>query len=98
MENEKSVDDWELNSLAWELYWWVSFFKAAFFKGEPVPIPASSSHSFFLNFIRSCYRTYRRMYYQAEVPHHKKGRSYSAATGPPYPRWQQGRSPVVRSG
>jgi len=39
MENELSAD-WEMNNLAWELYWWVDFFNAVFFKGEPVPIPA----------------------------------------------------------
>jgi len=40
MENELSAIDWELNPLAWELYWWVSFFQVAFFKNEPLPIPA----------------------------------------------------------
>lgn len=40
MENELAACDWELNPLAWELYWWISFFQAAFFKGENVPIPA----------------------------------------------------------
>lgn len=42
MENEKSVNDWELNSLAWELYWWVDLFNIAFFKERPVPVPAIS--------------------------------------------------------
>ena len=42
MENEKNVDDWELNSLAWELYWWVDFFNIAFFKKQPVLVPAIS--------------------------------------------------------
>jgi len=42
MENEKSIDDWELNSLAWELYWWVDFFNIAFYKDQPVPIPVIS--------------------------------------------------------
>lgn len=40
MENELSAVDWELNHLAWELYWWVHFFQACFFKDTPVPIPA----------------------------------------------------------
>lgn len=39
-ENELSATDWELNALAWELYWWVDFFQIAFFGDEPVPIPA----------------------------------------------------------
>ena len=42
MENEKSVSDWELNSLALELYWWVDLFNIAFFKERPVPVPAIS--------------------------------------------------------
>lgn len=42
MENEKSVDDWELSGLAWELYWWLDFFNIVFFKSEPVPVPAIS--------------------------------------------------------
>ncbi|MBW1666968.1 MAG: hypothetical protein JRJ66_02725 [Deltaproteobacteria bacterium] len=42
MENEKNVMDWELNNLALELYWWVDFFNIAFFKEEPVPVPAIS--------------------------------------------------------
>ena len=40
MENELSSSDWEHNELAWELIWWVYFFNAYFFKGQPVPIPA----------------------------------------------------------
>ena len=40
MENELSATDWELNNLAWELYWWVDFFQIAFFKDQRVPIPA----------------------------------------------------------
>lgn len=40
MENELSATDWELNSLAWELYWFVDLFQAVFFKDQPVPIPA----------------------------------------------------------
>lgn len=40
MENELSATDWELNSLAWELYWFVDLFQIAFFKDKPVPIPA----------------------------------------------------------
>ncbi len=40
MENELSAIDWELWSLAQELYWWVHLFQAAFFKGAPVPLPA----------------------------------------------------------
>ena len=39
---EKSSDDWELNGLALELYWWVDFFNIAFFKNQPVPIPVIS--------------------------------------------------------
>lgn len=39
MENELSAD-WEMNNLAWELYWWVDFFNIVFFNGTPVPIPA----------------------------------------------------------
>ena len=39
MENELSATDWNLNPLAWDLYWWVDLFQAAFFKDEPVPIP-----------------------------------------------------------
>jgi len=40
MENELSAIDWELWGLAQELYWWVHLFQAAFFKDQPVPIPA----------------------------------------------------------
>lgn len=40
MENELSATDWALNSLAWELYWWVDAFQIMFFKHQPVPIPA----------------------------------------------------------
>ncbi|MGB6012977.1 MAG: hypothetical protein WBI57_17085 [Desulfobacterales bacterium] len=40
MENELSATEWALNSLAWELYWWVNAFQMMFFKHEPVPIPA----------------------------------------------------------
>ncbi len=39
-ENELSAQDWALNNLAWELYWWVDTFQIAFFKNQPVPIPA----------------------------------------------------------
>ncbi len=42
MENEKSVTDWELHNLAWELYWWVDLFNLAFFEGEKIPMPAIS--------------------------------------------------------
>ena len=42
MENEKEAHDWELNTLASELYWWVDFFNIAFFRDQPVPIPAIS--------------------------------------------------------
>jgi SprT-like family protein len=42
MENEKDALDWELNDLARELYWWVDFFNTAFFKSQPVPVPAIS--------------------------------------------------------
>jgi hypothetical protein len=40
MDNELEATDWELNSLAWELRWWIDFFNIAFFRDEPVPIPA----------------------------------------------------------
>ena len=40
MENELSAVDWELNELAWTLYWFVNLFQIAFFKEHPVPIPA----------------------------------------------------------
>ncbi len=42
MENEKNADDWLLNELAIKLYWWVDLFNIAFFKDQPVPIPAIS--------------------------------------------------------
>ena len=42
MDNEKNAHDWNLNQLARELYWWTDFFNAAFFKNQPVPIPAIS--------------------------------------------------------
>ena len=42
MENEKSVTDWELHDLAWELYWWVDLFNLAFFKEQRIPVPAIS--------------------------------------------------------
>lgn len=41
-QNEISVSDCELYSLAWELYWWVDFFNISFFKNEPVPVPVIS--------------------------------------------------------
>jgi hypothetical protein len=40
MENELAAVDWELNPLAWELYWWVHAFQIRFFADEPMPIPA----------------------------------------------------------
>ncbi len=40
MANELDAMDWELNSLVWDLYWFVDFFNIVFFKGESVPIPA----------------------------------------------------------
>lgn len=40
MENELNASDWRMNSLAWELYWWVDFFNIAFFQKQPVPVPA----------------------------------------------------------
>lgn len=40
MDNELTATDWELNGLVWELRWWIDFFNLAFFKAEPVPIPA----------------------------------------------------------
>jgi len=42
MENELAAHDWELNSLIWELSWWVQFFNIAFFKEQPVPVPVLS--------------------------------------------------------
>ncbi len=39
-ENELSTCDWNLNPLAWELYWWIDFFNIAFFRRQPVPTPA----------------------------------------------------------
>ncbi len=42
MENEKNAQDWALNDLARELYWWVDFFNIAFFKDQPIPVPALS--------------------------------------------------------
>jgi len=38
-QNELRAHDWELNNLAWELYWWVDFFNILFFKNQPSPIP-----------------------------------------------------------
>jgi len=40
MENEVDNSDWEMNTLASELYWWVDFFNAVFFRDELAPIPA----------------------------------------------------------
>ena len=40
MENELDAMDWELNSLVWDLYWFVDLFNMVFFKETPVPIPA----------------------------------------------------------
>lgn len=42
MENEKGAHDWALNALSVELYWWCDFFNIAFFKDQPVPVPALS--------------------------------------------------------
>ncbi len=42
MENEKNVSDWSLNTIAWELYWWVDFFNTAFFRDQPVSVPVIS--------------------------------------------------------
>jgi hypothetical protein len=42
MDNEKSIQDWELSSLARELYWWIDFFNIAFFKDQPIPVPVIS--------------------------------------------------------
>lgn len=42
MENEKSVTDWPLSNLAWQLYWWTDFFNIAFFKDQAVPVPVIS--------------------------------------------------------
>jgi hypothetical protein len=50
MENELEAHDWVLCDLSCELYWWVSFFQIAFFKHQPVPIPA-------LSFERNAIRT-----------------------------------------
>jgi len=41
-DNEINATDWPLNESARELYWWVDFFNATFFKEEPVPVPAIS--------------------------------------------------------
>ena len=40
MDNELSAADWEMNQLAWTLYWFVDFFNICFFKDQHVPIPA----------------------------------------------------------
>jgi len=40
MDNELNAIDWEMWGLAQELYWWVHLFQAAFFKGQPVHLPA----------------------------------------------------------
>lgn len=42
MENKVQGGNWEINSLSWELYWWVGFFNIAFFKATPVPEPVFS--------------------------------------------------------
>jgi len=42
MENELAASDWELNSLIWELSWFIQFFNIAFFKEQPVPLPVLS--------------------------------------------------------
>jgi hypothetical protein len=42
MENEKSAYDWDLDGLAWELYWWADFFNIVFFKDQSVSIPVIS--------------------------------------------------------
>ena len=42
MNNEKGAHDWVLNDLVWEIYWWVDFFNIAFFKEQPVSVPAIS--------------------------------------------------------
>jgi len=42
MDNELSAIDWEMNQLAWTLYWFVDFFNICFFKDQPVPVPAIS--------------------------------------------------------
>lgn len=42
MENELEAMDWPLHRLSCELYWWVDFFNLAFFKEQPVPVPALS--------------------------------------------------------
>ncbi|RJR10342.1 hypothetical protein C4588_03340 [Candidatus Parcubacteria bacterium] len=41
-ENELEANDWALNDLAWELYWWADLFNTAFFMKQPVPVPAIS--------------------------------------------------------
>lgn len=40
MENEIETTEWELNDLAWTLYWFVDLFNIRFFPDTPVPIPA----------------------------------------------------------
>jgi hypothetical protein len=42
MNNILETTDWQLNNLAWELYWWCDFFNMAFFKKHPVPVPVLS--------------------------------------------------------
>ena len=42
MENAKKANDWSLNKLASELYWWVHSFNIAFFEDQPVPLPVIS--------------------------------------------------------
>jgi len=41
-ENETIVTDWPLNKLAKDLYLWTDIFNSAFFKDNPVPVPAIS--------------------------------------------------------
>ena len=42
MNNLLQITDWELGTLASELYWWANFFNLAFFKTQPVPSPVLS--------------------------------------------------------
>ncbi len=42
INDENGAHDWELNDLAWEIYWWFDLFNITFFRAQPVPEPAFS--------------------------------------------------------
>jgi hypothetical protein len=42
LQNQQDASDWLLNDLACELAWWIDLFNIAFFRDEPVPVPAIS--------------------------------------------------------